>query len=232
MKFASLEHYHLSAWRLAGLGVALASAAWLATGFAVGDVLGGAKWPLLYAVFGLVFYAVVSAPRRAMDRERAVQAREAVPLSCAVRALLEVTGSKAKTLVLLTPRDQTIEVPVRRAARATLLGESVEESIEEAARALAAYSASGALRALGGNRAGSAGQDDEEVRGLEASAELGRETKIPALMTACFFSPIMLLLYAIFSHAYGGGSLAELTALEFVILDVALYFTATGDVGR
>ncbi|MDG7010058.1 MAG: hypothetical protein JRN43_04220 [Nitrososphaerota archaeon] len=232
MKFASLEHYSLSAWRVAACGVALASAAWLATSFAVGGVLGGAKSPLLYAVAALVFYAVVSVPRRMMDRERACQAREAIPLSCAIGALLEVTRSNARTLVLLTPGEGTIAAQVRKAARATLLGEDVGASVERAARALTAYSAAGALRMIGANRAGSANQDDEEVRGLELSSELGKETKLPTLMTASFFAPILLVLYAVFAHLYGWGSLAELVALEFVILDVAFYFTATGGDGK
>jgi len=71
---------------------------------------------------------------------------------------------------------------------------------------------------------------DEESRGLASSSDLSRETKLPVFMTACFFTPIMLLLYAVFSHSYSGGSLAELIALEFIILDLTFYLSS-GDRG-
>ena len=46
-------------------------------------------------------------------------------------------------------------------------------------------------------------------------------------MTVCFFTPIMLLLYAVFSHVYSTDGLAELAAFGFVVIDLAFYLAAS-----
>jgi hypothetical protein len=52
------------------------------------------------------------------------------------------------------------------------------------------------------------------------------ETKLPIFMTVCFFAPIMITLYAVFSHTYQPDRLAELGAFEFTIIDLAYYLSA------
>jgi hypothetical protein len=52
---------------------------------------------------------------------------------------------------------------------------------------------------------------------------MSAETRFPVFMTVTFFTPIMLLLYAVFSHFTSPQRIVELVALEVVILDLAFY---------
>ncbi len=226
MRFASLEHFGLSAWRLAGVGLASASAAWLLADLALGDVLGGAEPAVLLVASAAVFYLVVSTPRRLMDRQRVAESREAVLLSTSARACLEVTGSRPRTLIMLKPREAALAASVTSAARMVLLGAKAEDALGLASEGLASSSGSEALKSLASLRPEGFDSGDEEAQGLAASGELGRETRIPVFMTVSFFAPIMLLLYAVFSHSYGASSLAELTACEFIVVDLAYYLSS------
>jgi hypothetical protein len=232
LKFGSLEHYGASPWRLACVGVAAASAAWLAASSVLGDVLGQAKPGVLLLVAALTFYMVARVPGRLMAGQRVAEAREAVPLSAFARACLSVTGSRAKTLMLLRPRDSVLARPLRGAARMVLLGTGVEDALEEASRGLASSTAAAALAGLATLRPEGLDSDDEEARGLAASMDLSAETRLPMFMTVCFFAPIMTLLYAVFSHAFDPASLAELTTLEFIVVDIAFHFAAAEKGGR
>jgi hypothetical protein len=230
VRFASLEHFGLSAWRVSCVGVAAACACWLTTGLAVGDSLGEGKTVVLLLIAALVFYVVVTTPKRILQSERMSQAREALIMSAGVKALLEVTGSRPRTLILFRPRGTALRRAFREAARLALLGVSVSEAVDGEAQTLSSYSAASTLRSIAAK--GSSDRGDDEARGLDSAAELDRETKLPVFMTACFFAPIMLLLYAVFSHSYGLGSLMELAALEFVLLDIAFYLSSPERGGR
>lgn len=226
MKFASLEHFGLSAWRLACVGLASASAAWLLCDFVLGGVLGEAKPAVVLVASSVVFYVVVSIPRRLLDRWRFSESREAVLLTASAKACLEVTGSRPRTLMALRPRAPELAGTVRSAARRVLLGTRVEAALADASTGMASASASEALRSIASLRPEGFDSGDDEVAGLASSGDLSRETRIPIFMTACFFSPIMLLLYAVFSHSFGGASLIELTALEFIIVDLTYYLSS------
>lgn len=227
MKFASFEHFRISIWRVAGVGGAASAASALLAGLAVGGVLGGATTATLLVIALLVFYIVLSTPRRILDGQRVAQARESVLLSAAAKACLSVTGSRPRTLILLRPREAALARTVTEAGRVLLLGARVDVAVSQASPGLASYSAAAALRSVATLSSSAADAGDEETRGLANSSELGRETKLPIFMTACFFSPIMLLLFAVFSHSYDPGSLAELAAFEFILLDLAFYMTAS-----
>ncbi len=194
-------------------------------------MLGGATAPALVVIGVVVFYIVVSAPRRLLDAQRVAQARESVLLSAAATACLSVTGSRPKTILLLRSRDPVISHTTTEIGRLVLLGARVPDAVAASAARLASYSAVGALQAVAllGRKRFDAG--DEETRGLASSSDLSRETKLPVFMTACFFTPIMLLLYAVFSHSYSGWSLLELTALDFIVLDLVFYLSS-GEGGR
>ena len=226
MKFASLDHFGLSAWRLACIGVAAASAAWLASEAALGGVLGEAKPAVLLLVSSLVFYLVVSIPRRLLDRARVQEARESVLLSASARACLQVTGSRPRTLMLVRPRVPSVARAVRESSRMVLLGVKVEDALTMASEGLASNSASVALRSLAVLGPEGLESGDDESRGLAYSSELSRETKLPMFMTACFFTPIMILLYAVFTQSYSPDSIAELVVLEFIIVDLAFYLSS------
>jgi hypothetical protein len=227
MKFASLEYFEIRVWRISLFGIAVASAVWLATSFAIGGVLGQAKGPVLLVEAALVFYITVSTPRRLMDGRRVLQARESVLLSASAKACLNVSGSRARTLATLRPRDPSLARAVEAATKKVLLGTRVEDAIEESAEKLVSYSAAAELRSVASLRSTAFDAGDEETRGLENMSGLDRETKIPMFMTACFFAPIMMLLYALFTQSYDPGSLTDLAALQFIILDLAFYLGAS-----
>jgi hypothetical protein len=46
-------------------------------------------------------------------------------------------------------------------------------------------------------------------------------------MTVCFFTPIMLVLYAVFTHIYSMDGLAGLAAFGFIVIDMSFYLAAS-----
>lgn len=226
MRFASLDTLGVSPWRLAGVGVGAAAAAAVATGFVAGDSLGEARDAAAGIVGALVFYIVLSTPRRLVDERRVSQARESTLLSASAAACVAVTGSRPRALILLRPGEGTLASSLKDAGRSVLLGTRVERAVEASARELSSYSAAAAFRGIASYAPAAIDQGDEESRGLASSSDLVRETKIPMMMTVCFFAPIMLTLYAIFSHSYGAVRLAELAAFEFVAVDLAFYLSS------
>jgi hypothetical protein len=186
-------------------------------------VLGPGKPVVLLVVALALFYIVISAPRRLLDRSRASLAKESVLLAAAATACLKVTGSRSRTILLVKSNDPTVSAVLSEMGRKALLGSRPQETVAAASRNLPSSSAAMTLRKLALSRGTEYDPGDEESRGLSRSSELSGETKLPILMTACFFSPIMLLLYAVFSKAYSPQSLAELVAFEFIILDLTAY---------
>lgn len=226
MRSEALERYGTSPLRLAGLGVAVSSAAAMGAWGVVGGVLGQAGPEVVLVIAVLVFYIVVSTPRRLRDRERIAQARESVLLTAAAKACLGATGSRSRTLAALRPREKSIALAVSEAVRQILLGIRVEEALRKASRGLSSDSAASMMRSIAVLRSSSFETEDEETKGLAVSGSLLKETKLPMFMTVCFFAPIMILFYAVFSHAYDVVSLSELAAFEFVAIDLAFYFSA------
>lgn len=227
MRFASLDRMGISAAKAVALSSLVASGAALATGVVVRGPLGQAGVPMAALIGALMFYIVLSTPRRLLDGERVAQARESPVLAASAAACLTVTGSRPRTLMLLKSRDSVLASALKDARRRVLLGERIQRSLDVTSRGLASYSAAAALGALATFEPGAMDQGDEEVRGLESSSELRRETRVPALTTVCFFAPILLVLYAVLSHTYDPVSLGELTAFEFVVVDLAFYLSTT-----
>jgi hypothetical protein len=228
LKLASLDHFGLSAWRVAAVALASSSASWLVADLAFGDALGGAGSLVLFMVAAAVFYIVATTPRRLLDMGRVSQAKEAVLLASSSKALLEVTRSRSRSVLLLRARDRDVAAAVTRASRAILLGESVTRSVGGVSGSLASYAVAAALRGLAEPMKGRPDPDDEEARGLAGSAALSRETKVPMVMTVSFFTPIMLLLYTVLTHSYGAVRLAELAAFELAVLDLTFHLGAPG----
>jgi hypothetical protein len=226
MKFASFEALDISLWRMGAIALGASALAIFALGLVVGDALGQAKTPTLLVMAALVCYIVVSAPRRILDRQRVAQARESLLLSAAGQACLGVTGSRSKTFMLIRPRERALATAAAEAARRILLGTRVRAAVVESSRGLASYSAVTALRSLATMKSREFEAGDEESRGLATSSELIMETKLPMFMTVCFFAPIMIILYAVFSHTYGPEQLTELGAFEFAVLDLAYFFSS------
>jgi len=226
MRFASYDHFGISVWKIAAAAAAASALAVCSMGVVVGDSLGQAKPAAMLVVGALVGYIVLSTPRRLLDAQRGAQARESVLLSAEANACLSVMGSRSRMLVLLRSRDASVARALTGVARLVLLGTRVDAAVDSCASSLASYSATASLRGMATLNAGSLDESDEEARGLASSSELSNETKLPMFMTACFFAPIMLLFYAAFSHSYDPGSLAELAAFEFIVIDVAFFLSS------
>jgi hypothetical protein len=226
VRFASFEVLEISAWRLVAVGSAASALTGVGLALLMGNALGQAEGATIGVISVLVLYVVVSLPRRLLDHQRVAQARESLLLSASAQACLRVTGSRSKTFMLIKPKEPTLAAAVKETARRILLGEGVDAAVVESTRRVASYSASSALRGVATAKAREFEANDEESRGLAASSELGMETKLPMFMTVCFFAPIMITLYAVFSHTYDPELLVELGAFEFVVVDLAYYFSA------
>jgi len=230
MKLASYNHLGISAPRIVALALVVSVGGTSTAAVALGGALRGGTLPTLLVVGVLLFYIVLSAPRRILDGRRLAQSREAVMLSAASIACLGVTRSKARTALMLRSRDASMSRALDEIGRRVLLGFRVEDSIGSAASSLESYSAVTALQGVAALTSRPFDPGDEETRGLASSSELAEETKLPIFMTVCFFAPIMLLLYAVFSHTYAPQSLAELVACEFILLDLT-YYLSSGERG-
>jgi len=227
VRFASFEALGVSFWKLLIVGLALASAVGIGVVLAMGDALGQAKMATLLVISGLVLYAVLSLPRRLLDQQRVAQARESLLLSASVQACLTVTGSRSRTFMLIRPKEHALRAAVKEAGRRVLLGTSVGAAVAACSREIASYSANVALQSVATSNIREFLGGDEESRGLATAAELTMETKLPLFMTVCFFTPIMIVLYAVFSHTFQPEGLAELGAFEFVVIDIGYYLCAS-----
>jgi hypothetical protein len=232
MKAESLGFYGLSAIRLAALSAAASALAALSAGFVLNPALGPATIEVQILVFCIVAYVVASIPRRALDLERLVQARESVMLSAAAAALLVGTGSKAKTFLALRSDVPSIESALESARRGILLGAGVEVAANRASRKIASPSVSNVISRISAFGTDSVSIEGEEVRGLRSSAALRRETKLPVFMTTCFFLPIITILYAEFSHLGTLVGMISLISLEVLILDFAFYLCSADRMSR
>jgi len=226
MRFVTLDRSGVSPLRITALAVAVSAVAALLTRTITGEALGEGRDGAAVVVGALVFYFVLTAPRRMADSQRLAEARESPSLSASAAACLAVTGSRPRTILLLRPRDPVLTANLREAGRKILLGNRADKALESSAQNLVSYSALAAFKGLGSFTPEGVAQGDDEAQGLATSSDLSRETKVPMLMTVCLFTPILLILYAVFSHTYGAVSLAELASLEFIVLDLAFSLSA------
>jgi hypothetical protein len=227
MKFASFDHMGVDPWKVAFVGAIASGAVLIGCNLFLGSVLGPATGTTEVVVALLVFYIILSTPRRLLDAQRISQARESVLLSVASNACMNATGSRPRTLMLLRPGDPELKKTLADIGRSVLLGTRVETAVESASHRLVSYSAASALRGTATLRPRAADVSDQEVRGLMSSSELSRETRLPMFMTVCFFTPIMLVLYAVFTRIYSPGGLAGLAAFGFIVIDLVFYLASS-----
>ncbi len=195
--------------------------------FVFGAVLGQASLEFDAILSAAVFYVVYSAPRRALQARRVSQSRESVSLSVVASVTMGVTCSRAKTFMTLRAREQELSLTLKEIRRRILLGTSPELAVANSVSGLSSYSAAGVLTSAALTRPSTPTEGGEEALGLESSSQLSQETKLPIFMTACLFSPILLLVYSVLAHLTGAVPLAELVAFQFVALDLAFYACST-----
>jgi hypothetical protein len=223
VKLESLDHLGIGVARLVAVGTIVGASTSAVLGWIIGGVLGQAVLEFDLTVFAMVFYVTVSTPRRVIEARRVVQAREAVLLTAFASAARRVTGSRSRTMLMLRSKEVELASTLDDARRMILLGRSVEDAASISSSRLSSYSASNVLESVASSGPTSGFDEGEEVRGLTSAELLSRETKLPIFMTVCFFCPIMLTLYSVFSHITSLASLAQIVALEVVVLDLAYF---------
>jgi hypothetical protein len=224
--FESWERYDIDERKMLALGAAAGIGVSLALFAATSSVMGGASEWVCFLVGGAAFYAVSTSPRRAMDGERTSQARDSPALTAAVLTGLEATGSGAKTIMALSSGDRQVTAAICDARRRMLLGHGLSESVSGAAESLVSQSARNALLAVDPKAHSPFDDDGREVEGIVRASDLADDTKLPLFMTFSFFTPIMLMLYAVLSHLTGQWDMVEMTVLEFAVLEVVYLLTA------
>jgi hypothetical protein len=226
VRFASFEAFGISIWKIVAISLISSVVLSIGVSLAIGDALGQAKAAALLVIAILVFYIALSSPRRLFDQQRVAQSRESLLFSASAQACLTVTGSRSKTLMLIRPKENALGSAVKEAGRRILLGTGVGPAVAACSRGIASYSAAAALQSVATANGREFVGEDEESRGLAAATELSMETKLPLFMTVCFFTPIMIVLYAVFSHVYQPVGLIELGAFEFATIDIGYYLCA------
>jgi len=223
----SWERLGLGRWRMVGLsistGVALASLTYAVAG----SLLGGAGAEVELVLGGVGAYLVASAPKRSIEAAAARQASEAPVLAVEATVNLESTGSRTKALLALSPLEGGMQKALLDAKKEVLLGFSPSEALSGAETAVFSPSAARVLAETASAWRGELSEGGEEWEGQARSAELEEETKAPVLLAACFFAPIMLLLFAVVSHQTSPASLTGLVALQVIVLDLTLRFSSS-----
>ena len=226
---AALEHFGISLRRILLIAAGTGALAFLALSLTTSGVLGqGSLWAGM-AAGATTAYFVVSTPRRRLEMASMSQAKEAPVLAATVSACLGVTGSRTRTLLMLRSDDGALQKALDGMSRQILLGRRPEDASASAARELASYSAANALVAAARLSPRGISEGGEELEGISISRTLSAETKLAIFMAACFFVPILLLLYAIFSLEAGPWVLVVLWSLEAVALDMAFYLCSPGE---
>jgi hypothetical protein len=229
MRFGSLEHYGVNTWRLALVATAAAVICAAGVLLAAGGVLGTAAPGLVLVVGSIAFYLVATVPKRMLETSAMLQSKEAPSLAVMASVDFEATRSRSRTILMMMPVDRELAAEVTGAKRAILLGASPEQAADASAKRLAAYSAGSAVRKAATMTPESIEEGGEESESMAVALRLGEESKLPVFMTACFFTPILLLLYALFSHLESPENLAELAFVQIVVLDVAFHVCSTGN---
>jgi hypothetical protein len=193
----------------------------------IGEVLGSSALEFEFVVGVVVFYVVLSLPSRLTQAEAFSQSREAPALAAMASITLEVTHSRSSTMMMLRSTNPGVSAILHEIRRSILLGNNVESATADTVSKLASYSAANALTKTATLRPESIKESELESLGLMNTFELEKETKLPLFTTACFFVPILLLLFAAFSHLGDPKMMIELTGLQIVTLDLAYYFSSS-----
>jgi len=190
------------------------------------DVLGEASGVLVVAVSAIACYLILSEPGREFETVSLWQAREAPLLAASAAVSLEATGSRAKTILLLRSEEEELAKVLEETKRMVLLGHAPSVVVSNNCSRIASEAASRALLSISTSDPGGIEDEGREVDSVYAASSLGEETKVPIFIAVCFFTPVMLILFAVMTHRTMPADLAELLALQFVILNLALAFSS------
>lgn len=209
----------------------LAALAGGASGLAVYSLTAGVIGPdaleLSIIITAVVGYMGLSFPKRMLDSAALTQSREAPALAAMGSANVDATSSRTRALLLLRSGEPEISSVLRDLRAKALLGYQPLTAFQEVEGRLASYSARSVIRSIVAPMAGTIVEGGEESQGIAQSSALAEDSKLPLFTAVAFFTPMMLLFYAILSHLRDLASFVELVALQVVLLDVAFHFTST-----
>jgi hypothetical protein len=186
--------------------------------------LGSATLVLGLIAAGAVSYLIGTAPRRAVKLAAFRQTVEAPSFAASSNIYLKSTSSRSKTLLMLRAEEPSLRSFLRNARRHTLLGYDAVTALKAAAPDQGVFSESikTALNSVAGVDGTRIEEGAEELDGLLSSSTLDEETRLPLLVAAAFFLPIMLVLFASITKGTGTTTVAALLGLEAIILDIVL----------
>jgi hypothetical protein len=226
LRIQSWEHYGLSPKRMLLLGGAISAVSGALCQLTLSAILGGGAIELSLTIALVVFYIVLSVPKRTLESTMLSQAREATTLAAAASANFAATHSKSRSVLMLDPSEGEVSGILGGVKRRLLLGFSVSDLMTSASEATVSQSAGNVLSAIATSDPGRIDEEGEETTNVSRASELSEESKLPLFMTVAFFSPIMLTLFAVLSHLDGPASLAELVLLQMIVTDIAFYVTS------
>ena len=226
MRVASWSYYGLDPARVVALGLFVSSVAGVLLYAATRAVLGSDAPEVSLALASVVLYLVLSLPKRALGSATLSQATEAPTLAAAVSANLEATHSRTRSVLLLESNDPTIASLLVRAKRDILLGFGVSHSLSRATDRVASQSAKNVLDSIASSEPEMIDEGGEETQGITQASRLSEESQLPLFMAVAFFTPILLILYAVLSHVTEPGGFAGLVIVQLVVLDVAFYVSS------
>jgi hypothetical protein len=197
-----------------------------------GDLL-GAFAPEFEIILGaMVVYAVMTLPHRIVTAETFSQSREAPMLAAMASTTLEATNSRNLTMLILRSADPTVSRVLREVRRKILLGERLDSAVSSTTSTLTSYSLVNAMNKIVALHPISIEESEHESLGLLSSFNLEQETKLPVFTVVCFFVPILMLLYAAFSHLDDPRGMIELVGLQVLVVDIAYYLSSSSQGGR
>ncbi|HZW84486.1 MAG TPA: hypothetical protein VFE91_01105 [Nitrososphaerales archaeon] len=232
MKFASFDAYDVHPARLFVLSVGITLGSGAALWTALGEAIGAATPAVIAGISVLVGYIVLTTPGRLLSATRVAQSKEAPLLSLSAAACMEVTGSKSRTLLVLRGRSRSVESALFDMRRRVLLGREAGRVVELGTKKIVSQSLTAALESAVTTGPARADFGGVEATGYSTASEAADETRLPVFLSVCFFTPILLILYSVFSRAFDPRVLTELVVLEFVAVDVAFFVTTSEGVTR
>lgn len=138
---------------------------------------------------------------------------------------LKATGSAGRTVLLMEAAEAELRKCLEEAKRGVLLGCPPEAAVNDACSRISHQAISnGLLSVLASKR--EVPEEGEDAESMVSYASLAEETKVPLFIAVSFFAPIMLLLLVLLGGQETFRAIAEVVALDIIILDVAFTFSA------
>lgn len=226
MRVGSWEYFGISPRKIVSLAALLSIVVWTLTEEATAGVLGGGSAELGILVGLIIFYLVLSAPKRLQEAQAFAQSREATAIAASSTAALSATRSKSRTVLQMSPDEPHLSALVSEIKRDVLLGHSVSSAYRKVESRIASYTARTVLKSVS-DADPTTGEGGEEAQNISRASELSEESKIPLFMSVAFFSPIMLILFAVLTHQTSPGGLVELVGVQILLLDIGFYFSSS-----